>query len=68
VRRWVGGLLRRWADRIDPGADRITFKLSDGHGWVRPATIEAFGEDGLKRLLGVDHIHPVPDDKKADEE
>lgn len=54
-----GGVIRGLSD---PSDDRVTYRLSDGHGWVRPMTREVFGEDGLKRLLGVDHIHPLRND------
>jgi hypothetical protein len=63
ARRW------RWQPRQRCGsADLIRVKLSDGHGWAPQAMVDMFGEDGLRRVLNVDHIHPVPAEHDGDQQ
>lgn len=51
-----GGVIRGPSDRAD---DSIPFMLSDGHAWIPAAAVKRYGEELLREIGGVDHVHPL---------
>jgi hypothetical protein len=56
ARRW------RWQPAQRCGGVLIPTKLSDGHAWLPAKAVDTFGEEGLRHILGVEHIHRVAED------
>ncbi len=71
--RWLAETVGYWIrpyDMLADGgrSDLVRVKLSGGHAWMPQAAVDTFGEDGLRRILGVDHIHPVPAEQDRDDQ